>query len=166
MRIRPVKESDAESICRINSSVVEGRVMNIANQHFADPATLVSGLTMFDHILVLETETGPHEICAAVHVEVDPQIFLRRMATLRIIVDPKWQGQGLGKILMKTALDMADNELMMERVEVEIPTNNVNALKLCKSTGFKVEGIAKDWMQTPDGKYVDAYLMAHCRHAK
>ncbi|MEG1602669.1 MAG: GNAT family N-acetyltransferase, partial [Cloacibacillus sp.] len=93
-------------------------------------------------------------------------IFLRRMATLRIIVDPKWQGQGLGKLLMETALHLADDELMMERVEVEIPTDNVNALKLCKSTGFKVEGVAKDFMMTPDGRYVDAYLMAHCRNVK
>ena len=55
---------------------------------------------------------------------------------------------------------------MMERVEVEIPTDNVGALKLCKAAGFKVEGIAKDWMRNPDGHFVDAYLMAHCRNAK
>ena len=68
--------------------------------------------------------------------------------------------------LMETALELADNELMMERVEVEIPTDNVGALKLCKAAGFKVEGIAKDWMRNPDGHFVDAYLMAHCRNAK
>ena len=78
----------------------------------------------------------------------------------------KRQGQGLGKALMASALDFADDELMMERVEVEIPTDNVNALKLCKSAGFKVEGIAKDWMRSHEGHFVDAYLMAHCRNAK
>ncbi len=166
MRIRPVMDGDAESIHRINSTVVEGHIMRIANYRFADAERFIKELTLFDHMLVLETETEPHEICAAVLVQVDPQIFLRRLATLHIIVDPKWQGQGLGKLLMKTALDMADNELMMERVEVEIPTDNVNALKLCKSTGFKVEGIAKDWMKARDGRFVDAYLMAHCKYAK
>ena len=103
---------------------------------------------------------------AAALLRVNPQIYRRRMATLRIIVDKKWQGQGLGKALAAAATDLADNELMIERVEVEIPTDNVGALKLCKSAGFRVEGVARDWLRTLDGKYVDAYLMAHCREAK
>ena len=117
-------------------------------------------------MLVLETETPPLELCAAALLRVNPQIYRRRMATLRIIVDKKWQGQGLGKALAAAATDLADNELMIERVEVEIPTDNVGALKLCKSAGFRVEGVARDWLRTLDGKYVDAYLMAHCREAK
>ncbi|MEG1823815.1 MAG: GNAT family N-acetyltransferase [Cloacibacillus sp.] len=166
MRIRPVTQSDAESICKINDSVKGDKNLHITNSLFMDAESLIENLTALDHMMVLETETEPREICAAVLLIVNRQIFLRRMATLRIIVDPKWQGQGLGKLLMETALHLADDELMMERVEVEIPTDNVNALKLCKSTGFKVEGVAKDFMMTPDGRYVDAYLMAHCRNVK
>jgi putative acetyltransferase len=52
---------------------------------------------------------------------------------------------------------------MLERVEVEIALDNVNALKLFKSMGFKVEGTAKDWAVTDDGEYIDAYLLARCR---
>ena len=166
MRIRPVTHRDAEGIDKITAKVAEGRLFNFSTGKFEDVGQLIAGLTQFDHMFVLETETEPQEICAVVLLQVNHQIFLRRMATLRIIVDPKWQGQGLGKALMASALDFADDELMMERVEVEIPTDNVNALKLCKSAGFKVEGIAKDWMRSHEGHFVDAYLMAHCRNAK
>ena len=55
---------------------------------------------------------------------------------------------------------------MLERVEVEVPLENVNGLKLCKSAGFKVEGIAKDWARTADGAYIDSYLMARCKNIK
>ena len=133
MRIRPVTHRDAEGSDKINAKVAEGRLFNFSTGKFEDVGQLIAGLTQFDHMFVLETETEPQEICAVVLLQVNHQIFLRRMATLRIIVDPKWQGQGLGKALMASALDFADDELMMERVEVEIPTDNVNALKLCKS---------------------------------
>ena len=166
MRIRPVTPADAGKIDSINARVTEGGFFNFSTGELESAERLIAGLTQFDHMLVLETETEPREICAVVLLKVNHQIFLRRMAVLRIIVDPKWQGQGLGKALMATALELADDELMMERVEVEIPTDNVNALKLCKAAGFKVEGIAKDWMRSHEGHFVDAYLMAHCRNAK
>lgn len=149
MRIRPVTPGDAEGIDKINAKVREGRFTSFSSGQHESAEQLIAELTQFDHMLVLETETDPQEICAAVLIQVNHQIFLRRMATLRVIVDQKWQGQGLGKALMETALELADNELMMERVEVEIPTDNVGALKLCKAAGFKVEGIAKDWMRNP-----------------
>ena len=167
MRIRPVKPEDAAAINRINENVQTQNIFNnIASHQFDDAEKLIAGLTHFDHMLVLETETPPLELCAAALLRVHPQIYRRRLATLRIIVDKKWQGQGLGKALAAAAIDLADNELMIERVEVEIPTDNVGALKLCKAAGFRVEGVARDWLRTLDGKFVDAYLMAHCREAK
>lgn len=167
MRIRPVKLEDASEINRINeNSLTRNIFVNFASHHFDDAEKLIAGLTQFDHMLVLETETPPKEICAVALLRVNPQIYRRRMATLRIIVEKKWQGQGLGKAIAAAAVSLADNELMIERVEVEIPTENVGALKLCKATGFRVEGVARDWLRTLDGKYADAYLMAHCKEAK
>lgn len=163
MRIRPVEAADAAAIQEINADTAKHNIFNIADRELEDAAKFISGLTFFDHMLVLETETPPVEICGAVLLHVDPQIYRRRCATLKVMVAEKWRGQGLGKALVSAALDLADNELMMERVEVEIPTDNVNALKLCKACGFKVEGTAKDWLRTLDGEYADAYLMAHCR---
>ena len=167
MRIRPVKPDDAAAIDRINENILVRNIFaNIACHQFDDAKKLIAGLTQFDHMLVLETETPPQEICAAALLRVNPQIYRRRLATLRIIVDKKWQGQGLGKAIAAAAVNLADNELMIERVEVEIPTENVGALKLCKATGFRVEGVARDWMRTLDGKFADAYLMAHCKETR
>ncbi len=51
----------------------------------------------------------------------------------------------------------------MERVEVEVAIDNDEGLKLCKSAGFKVEGVARDWVMSSNGKYKDAYLMGKCK---
>lgn len=167
MYIRPAEKKDIQQVGRIASRIsqIDGDA-NLSHMDFIDSKTLIEGLTDFDHMLVLETETPPTEICAAVLLSVDPQIFLRRTASLKIIVSPQWQGQGIGKVLINAALELAEKELMLERVEVEVPLENVNGLKLCKSAGFKVEGIAKDWARTADGTYIDSYLMARCKNIK
>jgi putative acetyltransferase len=163
MIIRPVIIDDAPQIREISSDISVRRSMNISQAEFADAENLIHNLTELDHVLVLETEMKPVEICGVVLLRVDPQIYLRRQAALEIMMGTKWQGQGLGKALMMAALELADKELMLERVEVEIATDNISALKLCKSVGFKVEGTAKDWAVSDDGNYIDAYLLARCR---
>lgn len=163
MIIRPVRSEDALQIIEISSDSSVKRSMNISQVGFSDAENLIQNLTQFDHLLVLQTEVAPIEICGVVLLQVDPQIYLRRQATLEIMMAAKWQGQGLGKALMMAALELADMELMLERIEVEIAIDNLSALKLCKSLGFKVEGTARDWALTADGEYIDAYLLARCR---
>ncbi|MCE5201759.1 MAG: GNAT family N-acetyltransferase [Synergistaceae bacterium] len=163
MIIRPVKKEDAAQIREISTDITVSKNMDISSINFADAENLIVKLTGFDHMLVLETETPPTEICAVLLLRVDPQIYFRRLATLETMVGIKWQGQGIGKALMLSALELADKELLLERVEAKIATENIPALKLCKSTGFKVEGIAKDWAISDDGGYIDAYLLARCK---
>lgn len=163
MIIRPVKLDDAQHISEISSDGIVRKSMNISQAGFADAEKLIKNLTPLDHVMVLETEMEPIEFCGVILLKVNSQIYLRRKATLEIMMGTKWQGQGLGKALMIAALELADKELMLERIEVEIAIDNLNALKLFKSMGFKVEGTAKDWAMSNDNKYIDSYLLARCR---
>ena len=74
-------------------------------------------------------------------------------------------GFGLTDTLEQADLILFNTCAVREHAEQRV-FGNVGALKLCKSAGFRVEGVARDWLRTLDGKYVDAYLMAHCREAK
>lgn len=163
MIIRPIKFADAHQISEISSDSSVKKSMTISQARFTDAEKFIKDLTPFDHVMVLETEMEPVEICGVVLLRGDRQFYLRRKATLEIMMGTKWQGQGLGKALMVAALELADKELMLERIEAEIATDNLNALKLCKSVGFKVEGTAKDWAISDKGRYIDAYLLARCR---
>lgn len=163
MRIRPVRPGDVEQIRAIAEHMEIQKTMQISRVDFINAEKLLEELTDLDHMLVLESETPPAEICAVVLLHVNRQIYLRRVAFLEVIVGTKWQGQGIGRALLQAALELADKELMLERIEVEIAADNLNALKLCKSLGFKVEGTARDWAIADDGNYIDAYLLAKCR---
>lgn len=164
MRIRPVKKEDAEQLYRISSeSSVSRGINNLALADALEMAKRIAILSDREHFLVLETETPPTEICAGLLLSVSPSSSMRRNATMELMVGRKWQSQGLGKALMIAALALADKELMIERIEVEIDVENTGALKLYKSFGFKVEGEAKDWGIMPDGRYLDAFILARCR---
>lgn len=167
MLIRPVRKEDAGQLYRISaeSSVSRG-INNLAFVDAGGMQELVAGLKELDHFFVLETETPPVELCAALLLSATPMSSKRRNAKMELMVGKKWQSQGLGKALMYAALDLADNELMLERIEVEIDVENTGALKLYKSFGFKVEGTAQDWGVLPSGGYIDAYLMARRRPVK
>ena len=164
MRIRPVEPADAAPISAIAAHREIRKSMLISHIDFSEAAKIIAGLTMLDHMFVLETETPPLEICAVLLLRVDQQIYLRSLARVEIMVASKWQGQGVGKALLQSALELADKELVIERVEAEITTDNLGALKLFKSYGFKVEGTAKDWASAENGSFTDAYLLARCRH--
>ena len=163
MRIRPVEPADAALISGIAAHREMKKSMLISNIDFTGADKIIAGLTELDHMFVLESETPPTEICAVLLLRVDPQIYLRRLARVEIMVAAKWQGQGLGQALLQSALELADKELMTERLEAEILTDNMSALKLFKSCGFKVEGTARDWASDENGTYVDACLLARCR---
>lgn len=164
MIIRPVKAEDAEQLYIISaeSSVSRG-INNLAFVDAEGMQELIGGLTDRDHFLVLETETPPVELCACLLLSASPSSSMRRSAAMELMVGKKWHSQGLGKALMQAAMELADKELMLERIEVEIDVENTGALKLYKSFGFKVEGVAKDWGATPQGGYVDAFILARCR---
>lgn len=165
MLIRPVMRSDIAALLAMMTDVAKFgcKSTNVSRIDFYKVDKLVENLGKLDHMFVLETETPPREICGLLLLRVDPQIYLRSLATLEIYVAPKRQGEGLGRALLKTALDLADNELMIERVEVEIASENIRALKLFKSFGFKLEGTARDWAVSEREAFIDAYLLARCR---
>lgn len=86
----------------------------------------------------------------------------RHLAGLGMMVHDDYQGRGLGKGLMAAALDLADNWLGLERVELEVYTNNPRAIQLYRNFGFTLEGTSHK-MSLQNGEWVDAYYMGRLR---
>ena len=70
-----------------------------------------------------------------------------------------YQGRGIGRALMESLLDIADNWLMLKRVELSVFTDNERAVRLYESLGFVVEG-TKRYAAVKNGVHADEYLMA------
>src|SRR6266487_211328 len=81
---------------------------------------------------------------------------------IAMAVHDKYQGQGIGKMLMLTVIDLADNWLNPVRLELDVYTDNERALRLYKNFDFEIEGRKRlDAFRT--GSYIDSYMMARLR---
>ena len=114
------------------------------NRHFlvaVSPDNTVLGLVM------LTVESNPRR---------------RHAGGLGIMVRTDCQGRGVGSALMKAALELADNWLMLRRVELEVYADNEGAIRLYQRLGFETEG-RKRAAAVKDGAYVDLLVMARLR---
>jgi putative acetyltransferase len=73
-----------------------------------------------------------------------------------------WQGKGVGTALMQAAIELADKWLNLIRLELDVFTDNVPAIRLYEKFGFTIEGTLVDFAFR-DGQYVDTYIMARLR---
>lgn len=87
---------------------------------------------------------------------------LRHSASIGLFVRTDWQGQGAGTALLNAVLDLADHWLMLVRVELEVFSDNEEAIRLYESLGFQKEGL-KRMSTVRGGRYVDEYVMARLR---
>ena len=86
----------------------------------------------------------------------------RHVGDIAMAVHDKHQGQGIGKMLMLTIIDLADNWLNLVRLEMDVYTDNERALRLFKSFDFEIEG-RKRLDAFRGGSYIDSYIMARLR---
>lgn len=86
----------------------------------------------------------------------------RHVAQIGMAVRDDWQGKGVGTALMQAAVDLADKWLNIERLELDVYTDNEPAIRLYKKFGFVVEGTASRYAFR-DGEYIDSYYMARLK---
>jgi putative acetyltransferase len=86
----------------------------------------------------------------------------RHVGQIGMAVRDDWQGKGVGTALMKAVVDLSDNWLNLIRLELEVYTDNVPAIRLYEKFGFAIEGTLVRFAFR-DGNYVDAYEMARLR---
>ncbi|CAM3959823.1 GNAT family N-acetyltransferase [Mesobacillus zeae] len=79
--------------------------------------------------------------------------------SLYIGVDSGYHGQGVGQALLTKVIDLADNWLMLERLELGVLATNPRAKALYERCGFKAEGKMSASIVS-NGEYVDEFMMA------
>lgn len=82
--------------------------------------------------------------------------------TFYIAVDSSYHGKGIGTALITKILDLADNWLMLERVELGVLVTNPRAQALYERHGFVVEGKKTGAIRSA-GHYVDEVVMSRLR---
>ena len=83
----------------------------------------------------------------------------RHASMIGMSVAPAAQRQGVGAALMTALCDYADRWAGVLRLELDVYTDNLTALRLYQRFGFIIEGTLRGYAMR-DGQYVDSYAMA------
>lgn len=117
-----------------------------------------------------EPPEGLYNLVACADSEVVGQLGLhtsirprrRHVANLGMAVRDDWQGKGIGSALMRAAVDLSEQWLNIERIQLDVYTDNEPAVRLYQKFGFVIEGTLAHFAFR-DGRYVNAYVMARLR---
>lgn len=90
---------------------------------------------------------------------VGPSTRRRHAMLLGIAVAAEAQRQGVGRALMAALVDYADRWAQVLRIELTVYTDNLRAISLYESFGFRREGLHVGYALR-DGHYVDVLSMA------
>lgn len=159
--IRPVRIEDAASINEMRRmDGVRENTYCLFSERVTKSEESLKGLNDNDYLLIAEVENeGVKKVVGLVGMQVYKSPRLSHSASLGIIVHSDYQGKGIGTALLTKILDLADNWLMLVRVELTAFVENEGAVKLYKSFGFEIEGVKK-YAAIRNGKYANEYLMA------
>ena len=112
---------------------------------------------------VLLAVSPDHTVLGLVMLTVESNPRRRHAGGLGIMVRTDCQGQGIGTALLEAVLDLADNWLMLRRVELEVYADNGGAIRLYERLGFETEGCKRE-AAVKAGAYVDTLVMARLRN--
>ena len=137
--IRPIRLQDAEgnAALRRMPGVMEN-TLGLPSCRVADSRAFIEGLVPNDHNLVAAAEDETVIGAAGLCVCSNPR--MRHVGSVGIFVHTDWQGRGVGTALMETLLDLADNWLMLLRVELEVYADNERAIALYERWGSSGRG--------------------------
>ena len=161
--IRPVQNADAPQLNAIRRQAgVLPNTLGIPSERIERSEKFVANVSEWDHLFVAVSEEDPALVLGVAGLHISPNPRLRHCGGVGLSVHENYQGQGIGKALMAAIVDLADNWLMLKRVELGVLEGNDRALSLYKQFGFEVEGV-KRASAVRMGQYVDETIMGRIR---
>lgn len=157
--IRPIEIGDARAIQRIHlQDAVMPYILSLPSERVEQVEERLRKLGPNQHEFVAELDG-----VVVGHAGL-LQMSGRRshVGLLYISVDSAYHGRGIGTALMTKLLDLADNWLMLERVELGVLATNPRAQVLYERFGFFVEGKKAGAVRSA-GRFVDEVIMGRLR---
>ena len=100
-----------------------------------------------------------NNIVGQIGMQVNTSPRRKHVANFGMGVCEKHRNKGIGSILLKEIISLANKWLAVTRIELEVYCDNKTAIAMYEKHGFVKEGIAREYAFR-DGKLVDVILMA------
>jgi RimJ/RimL family protein N-acetyltransferase len=168
VRLRAAAPTDVPGIVALERAVVaagEGVVKTPNDVQDQRAAELLSDRIGTGHWVVAEWADDAGRIIGCCRLDQHRPSLIRHVATLSLEVHPDAQGAGIGRLLIECALDGARTagsgpSDAVRRIELFVRADNARARRLYESVGFQIEGVRRDFVRLPDGRFVDDLMMA------
>ncbi len=158
--IRPPVMNDAVELNRIRRmDGVRENTLGMFSETLQRSEDYIKNISRTDHMLVAEVD-GQVVGMAGLHQNLHPR--KSHTGSLGISVSTEYQGKGIGTKLMQALLDIADNWVMLTRIELTVLEGNEGAKSLYEKLGFITEGVQKMSVKR-NGRYVDETMMARIK---
>ncbi|WP_082995004.1 MULTISPECIES: GNAT family N-acetyltransferase [Aquimarina] len=143
--VRPVQVSDIQNIYQLYKKIGKqsGGIIRVSSEITLDYIQDFVHKSISDGLILaiphLEYE---HQVIAEIHAYRIPISAFRHILTdLTIVVNPEFQGQGLGKLLFTSFLTKIKTSYPhILRVELFVRENNTNTIQFYEKLGFINEG--------------------------
>lgn len=74
-------------------------------------------------------------------------------------VEKSVRDQGVGSLLLRVLIDWATKNTTIEKIGLNVHSNNERAIALYKKMGFEIEGVRKHDLKYGEGRYIDTTVM-------
>jgi putative acetyltransferase len=165
--IRPINVGDGKGLNELRRMPgVFENILSIPSERIKRNEDFIDSMDDNHHqfVAVSKFQSSEEIIIGAAGLVVNANHRTRHSGSIGIMIHKDYQNKGVGTALMAALIDVADNWLMLVRIELSVFEDNERAIHLYEKFGFEKEGI-KRLSGIRNGKYENEYLMARINSA-
>lgn len=163
--IRSADKSDAESLLKLMNTIITEEAYNVTTLNDLEKIDVtvekeqkrIENHYRNGNIALVADVDG--NIAGTVSIENGNRPRISHVVNLHISVQKEYRTNGVGTALLKTVLEWAKNDPVVEKVALGVFENNTTAIKLYEKFGFIEEGRRVKEIKISPDKYIDSILM-------
>ncbi len=161
LKIRPLEPEDAQDIYEI---MIHPKTVALSTQLICmEFSELDKWMQKEDGNLHRLVAVHDGRILGRIQLTHSANARMRHSGSLDLLVHPDYWHMGIGSALVEAALNIADNWLDLARIQLEVLTENKDAIDLYEQIGFVEEGIRKKAI-FGNGRFQDDIVMSRLRN--
>ncbi|TKG87409.1 GNAT family N-acetyltransferase [Puteibacter caeruleilacunae] len=160
--IREASLSDAPSMIECIKSYLASGMIPLTPQEFQntikDQEEWINKFLLSENNLLVVAEYDG-EIIGNIDITQQPRQMLCHTAFLGMGIHSDWQNQGIGSLLLKSAIDWSDSNPNIEQLWLMVFGNNKMGIKIYEKMGFVEDGRQQNFIKDLNGGYIDNVIM-------
>jgi putative acetyltransferase len=161
VRIRPLRETDFRRLNEIRTSRgVFEYILSLDNETLLQTISYFTDEPFLKYTYIAEKPFDGQDVVAGyIRLCIDREIRRRHKGKISVAVANEFQCIGIGGKLFDFIINLAENWLMLKKLELTVMVKNIKAINMYKSKGFEIEGTLKA-DTVVNGQYEDVCLMS------